>query len=284
MPIIMESTIQAVLVGDKVYVGGAYSDYYSDTVMAYSLLTGSWRTLPPYGNEWFGMAVANDQLVLVGGKSMSTTKAIDLLSIWDQRSQMWTRPFPAMPTARHSLSVISYQKWLIVAGGHAGDTYSEKVELLDSVSGQWYKGSPLPDKYWEMSSAINGNMWYLSGGYSSQGPTKHVLSVCLDELIFQAVLQSSSKQSSWQTLPEAPLTHSTILILNGALLTVGGMDSSAIHLYQPDKQSWVGVSDLPTKLWMFACIVLPSGEIFVAGGGTDSQVLASKQLHIASIV
>lgn len=285
MPFGMTNTIQAVVIGDNVYVGGGYSRDNSDTVMVYSLQAGSWTTLPPCGRKWFGMAVVNNQLVLVGGKSVFTSKVTNELSVWDQKSQALSHPYPAMPTARCLSSVITYQKWLIVAGGGVGGglTSSGKVELLDTVSGQWYEGSPLPDKYTEMSSAVNGNMWYLSGGFSSQGPTKRVLSVCLDELISQAVSQSPtpSKTSPWQTLPESPLMHSTVLILNGALLTVGGRHSSSIHLYQPGRRNLVKVGDLPTKLWMCACTVLPSGEIFVAGGSTG---LTSNHMHIASIV
>ena len=288
-PFGMSNNIQAVVIGDNVYVGGGYSNLQSDTVMVYSLQTGSWTTLPPCGTKWFGMTVVNNQLVLVGGSSPSTGMVTNVLSVWDQRSQAWTHPFPAMPSARHLQSVISYKKWLIVAGGDVGGdvegTESEKVELLDTVSGQWYEGSPLPGKYSEMSSAINGNMWYLSGGFSSQGLSKHVLSVCLDELISQAVSQSPtpSKSSPWQTLPEAPLELSTVLILNGALLTVGGEGSSSIHLYQPGRRKWVKVGDLPTKLCNCACTVLPNGEIFVAGGQGE-HFGPQDHVHIASIV
>ena len=121
-----------------------------------------------------------------------------------------------------------------------------------------------------MSSAINGNM-YLSGGFPSQGENKHVFSVCLDELISQAVSQSAGATSpptpsQWQTLPETPLTRSTVIIFNGALLAVGARESSAIHLYQPTSKSWDKVGDLPTQRLRCAYTVLPSGEIFVAGG------------------
>ena len=285
MPFGMENGIQAVVIGGDVYVGGGYSSYSTDIVMVYSLQTGSWRTLPLCGSRWFSMAVINNQLVLVGGRSTSFRTETNVLSVWDQRSQTWTHPFPVMPNARHSLMAISYQKWLIVAGGTSGISSSVKVELLDTVSGQWYEGSPLPDDYSEMSSAINGNMWYLSRGFSSRGANKHVLSVCLDELISQAVSQSTtpSRPSPWQTLPEAPLKHSTVLVLNGALLTVGGADSSSIHHYQPGRRSWVKVGDLPNELWECACTTLPSGEIFVAGGETD-ELYSSNQLHIASVV
>ena len=280
MPFAILSSIQAVVISDVVYVGGGYclSESLGATVMVYSLSTRSWRKLLCYATQWFGMAALNNELVLVGGRSISETDMVtNALGVWDKGSQTWTHPYPGMPSGRHSPSVVSYQNWLIVAGG-GNQLYSHlrKVELLDACSGQWYEGPPLPSAYSDchMSSAINGNMWYLSGGYFSGGTAnKHVLCVCLDELISQAVSQSATASSPstpspciWQTLTDPPLVLSTVLTYNGALLVVGGLRSSAIHLYQPSSRSWVKAGHLPNQRWQCACTVLPSGEIFVAGG------------------
>ena len=267
---------QAVVIGEDIYIGGGNSSpQNAATVMVYSVQTGSWKTQRPPQDTWlFGMAAVNNQLVLVGGRSASTHEVTNGLVVL---SHTWTRPFPVMPTARHSPSAISYKKWLVVAGGRdERNSPLNKVEILDTVSGQWYEGSPLPTECSEMSSAINGNMWYLSGGGSSQGANKCVFSVCLDDLIFQAVSQSAGSTSSpciWQTLPEPPLNHSAVLILNGALLTVGGENSSSIHLYQPGRRSWVKVGDLPYRQWPCACAVFPERTIFVASGSVDSSLL-----------
>ena len=275
MPFGMSAGIQAVVIGGKIYVGGGYCILSSQraTVMVYSLHTGLWSTLPPYETQYFSMAAVNNQLVLVGGRNLSTNEIINVLGVWDEESQTWTCPFPMMPTSRGSLSVASYQNWLIVAGGRdERNSRSNKVELLDTLSGQWYEGSPLPNAYSSMSSVISGNMWYLSRGRTSNGaPNKRVLSVCLDELVFQAISGTTSISSSspWQTLTNTPLTNSTVLVFNGALLAFGGDESSAIHLYQPSTKSWVNVGGLPTERWECACTVLPSGEVFLVGGGAN---------------
>ena len=291
MPSRMGGTIQAVVIGSDVYVGGGFGGN-QETVMVYSLRTGTWRTLPPYEYKWFGMAVVNNQLVLVGGRSTSTRKVTTVMGVWDEESQTWTHPFPVMQTARHLVSVTFYQIWLVIAGGrdeeeYRGGSYSNKVELLDTLSGQWYEGSPLPKPCGEMSSAISGNMWYLSGGYSSVGVlNKHAFSVCLDVLISQAVSQSAgtTSQSPWHTiLPEVPVERTTLLIIRESLLIVGGRLSSAIHLYQPSSRSWVIVDNLPTHQWSCACLVLPSGEIFVAGGTSDG-LYYKNSVDIATIV
>ena len=126
----------------------------------YSLDTGSWRTLPPYDSKWFGVAIVNNQLVLVGGTCLpNMIKPTNVLGVWDEGSQTWTHPFPVMPTPRHSPSVVSYQKWLVVAGGNDEiHAYSNKVELLDTLSRQWYEASPLRIPYYGYSE-IFSHQW-----------------------------------------------------------------------------------------------------------------------------
>jgi hypothetical protein len=198
-----------------------------------------------------------------------------------------------MPTLRCSPSVVSYQKWLIVAGGHDdGGSRSNKVEILDTLSGRWYEGSSLPcvQGCSGMSSAISGNMWYLSRGFfSADDANNQVFSVCLDELVFQALSQSGSATatssptpSPWQTLTYTPLTHSTVLILNGSLLAVGGHKNSTIFCYQRSSRSWVKVGSLPIKRWQCACVVLLNGEILVVGG--VAPVGDGKRVDIGTII
>ena len=266
---------QAIVIGDNVYVGGGGMRSYTNrgVVMVYKICTGSWRKLSPHVSHRFGMATVNNQLVLVGGiHPLFGTETTNVLRVWDEGSQTWTRPFPEMLTPRHSVSVITYQKWLVVAGGiDENGSDLNKVEILDTQSRQWYNSSSLPEKCSRMATTINGNMWYL---LNRSQANKHVFGICLDDLISHAVLPSISISLVpllWHTLTDSPLTGSTILIVNGALLAVGGEKSSAIHLYQPRSRTWVKVSDLPTKRSQCACVVLPSGEILVAGGRSEEE-------------
>ena len=165
MPNKMGGTIQAIVIDRNIFIGGGFGgDEFRATVMVYSLETGTWTTLPPYESGSFGMSSMDNKLVLVGGSYASTYKTTGMLGVWDERSQTWTHPFPVMPTARISSSVISYNKWLVAAGGR-GERGSccRNVEILDTVSGQWYEASPLPSGCSKMSSVANRNMWYLLG-------------------------------------------------------------------------------------------------------------------------
>ena len=80
---------------------------------------------------------------------------------------------------------------------------------------------------------------YLSRGYDSPSvASKHVFSVCLDELISQVISKSadpmsSSTPSPWQIFPDTPNIHSTVITFRGYLLAIGGWIGSDVHTYQP---------------------------------------------------
>ena len=266
---------------EKVYIGGGYafSIREGQTVMVYDPKWDSYDTLPPYTCRWFSMAVVNNQLVLVGGIDVQTDKRTNQLGVWNEQSKRWTHPLPPMTTACHSPSVATHNnRWLVVMGGYDGKDHLSKVEILDTTEpGQWYHAASLPQPRSRALPATIGNMCYLLGGNTQGGSaSKKVLSVCLDDLISQAVSQPASAStpptpSLWQSLPDTPLTNSTALAFNGALLTVGGGDfisqSKAIYHYQPSSRSWIQAEELPIGRSRCTCTVLPSGDLYVTGGG-----------------
>ena len=277
----------------KVYIGGGAAPSTRErTVVVYDPKQDSFNTLPPYAYKWFSMAVLNDQLVLVGGIELQTIKKTSKLGVWNEQSKRWTHPLPPMTTACNSPSVATHNnRWLVVIGGtgEAGADLS-RVEILDTAESlQWYQAESLPQPCYEMYSATIGNMYYFLGGITEEiEPSKKVLSVYLDDLISQAVSRPANASapptpSLWLSLPDTPLAWSTALAFNGALLAVGGevLGSSAIHVYQPSSNSWVKAGEMPTKRSDSGCVVLPSGEVLVAGGGSGE---TRRKVEIASIL
>ena len=280
MPFGMDHYPQVVVFKEKVYIGGgvALSDRTSQTVMVYDPQKNSYDTLPPCAHyKYFSIAIVNNQLVVVGGLDVRTNKQTNQLGVWNEQSQSWTHPLPPMTTACESPSVATHNnRWLVVMGGYGDGTlnYLSQVEILDTTgSGQWYQAAPLPQPCYSVSTATIGNMCYLLGGFSTKGVSSYkVFSVLFDELISQAVSQPAGAKvpptsSPWMTLPDTPLTNSTALAINGALLAVGGhLGSTAIYHYQPSSRSWIKAEELPAERCRCCCTVLPSGEVLVAGG------------------
>ena len=249
---------QSVTVDTVVYI----ADRGYGVILRYDPHTNNFTELQyQYWN--YAMTELTHQLVVVGGCDLSTDKTTNKVSVWSPSQRSWTQPYPPLSTPRYWPAVSTYQQHLVVAGGNdvSGDLVS--VEILDtSVSHcQWLSATGLPVSCYLMSAAITHGTLYLLGGTLG----KQVLSVSLS-----ALTQSDKPSAVWRTLPDAPLENSTAIAVHGSLLAVGGSHdrqrSSAIHVYDQEKNAWNKVGDLPTEREDCACCLLPSGEILVAGG------------------
>ena len=266
-----------VVFNGKVYIGGGDTHSMRDrqTVMVYDPKLDSYDTLPPYTYVHFSMAVVNNQLVVVGGRAVQTGKVTDEvtdeLGVWNEQSKRWTHSLPPMTTACSSPSLATHNnRWLVVMGGWS-ETPLSRVEILDiSEQRQWYHAASLPLPLYDALPATIGNMLYLLGGFTDGKASTEVLTACVDEMISGVVSQpagaNASAPSPWQSLPDTPLTGSTALAFNGALLAVGGDWSTAIYHYQPSRRSWRKAGEMPHQRNDCVCAVLPSGELFVTGG------------------
>ena len=284
MPFKMWSYPRVVVFKGKVYIGGgnASSDREMQTVMVYDPQQDSFDTLPPYTYKWFGMAIVNNQLVLVGGEDVQTGNVTNKLAVWNEESRKWTHPLRPMTTACSSPSVTSHNnRWLVVMASKGdGSAEPSRVEILDTTeSGQWYHAAPLPQTCHKVSAVTIGSMCYLLGGFSGGGASKKVFFVNLDDLISQALSQPAGASapptpSPWMTLTDTPEARSTAFSLNGSLLSVGGSGiNTAIYQYQPSSKNWIKTGELPAGRSKCACTVLPSGEGFVAGGDYTSDLV-----------
>ena len=274
---------RAVVLQRKVYIGGGAAVNNSDDciVQMYDIESDEWSRLPRYQCMGFGMTILHSHLTLVGGVDTSTEKATDQLAVFDRLSQDWTYPYPPMPTPRWTPAVSTYDIWLLVAGGYGGDDLTT-VELLNTSTNQWLSASPLPMPCSRMTSAILQEDWYIIM------KRKQVFRVSLPDIVSQTVDQSTTSKSPalWRRLPDTPLENSAAIAIQGSLLTVGGHDNGIrndIHLYQPESEKWIKVGDLPSARHYCSCVLLPSGELLVAGGEESSVELPSR-VDVASVL
>ena len=269
----------------SVYVGGGvtYDDdeYY---IQVFNMKTQNWSRLPRYEYIRFAMTVINHHLTLVGGIGGVVGEVTNQLAVYEPSSQQWTYPYNPMPTPRVSPAVLMYDIWLLVAGGYgASYTNLATVELFNTSTNQWLAASSLPTPCGLLTSAIVDNYGYLVTH------SKQVIRVSLPDIVSQTVNQSTSKSPTlWCRLPDTPLSYSTAISLRGYLLAVGGSHDNGtrrtdIHLYQPESEQWTKVGDLPNAREYCSCVVLPSGELLVAGGG-ESSVGRTSRVDVASVL
>ena len=263
---------QSVTVDTVVYIAERYwrsgdilRYFLGSVILRYDLHSQQWMEPLQYQYYHCGMTTVSSQLVMVGGcESVFPFKTTKRVAVYSPSQRSWSQPYPPLMTPRWLPAVSTYHQRLVVAGGRdASYTDIPTVEILDiSVHHcQWLSATGLPVSCDLMSAAITHGTLYLLGG--SLG--KKVLSVSLS-----ALTETDKPPAQWCTLPDAPLGYSTAIAVHGSLLAVGGSHggqrSSAIHVYDQEKNKWNKVGDLPTERQDCACCLLPSGEILVAGG------------------
>ena len=281
----------AIILNGIVCIGGG--DWNVDDseyiVQQYSPESGEWSKLPRAPVLGFAVTSLNDQLVLAGGAG-SDGGGDDRITVWDSGRGKWGHPYPPIPTGRPLSAAVGYQNYLIVACGFTLQCYHiDTVEVLDSSSGRWYGAQPLPMEGHTMSSVVVGDRWYLSSSYWKDDQP-HVFCAHLPTLISSATSAAHANAASiWQELPTPPVQVDgpTLLALQGHLLLVGGWGSvQELHRYDPEARQWRECGQLPVGMHGPSCVVLPSGELLVAGGevmGGSGESRCSKQMWLGKI-
>ena len=252
---------QAVVLGNKVYIGGGIMNPGSSfRLLIYDFTENSWDTLNT-PTCWYALSNYYSQLVLIGGMDPSTQDATNELWVLDEQHH-WTQPLPPMTTERCYGSAVGVGDHLIVAGGYGGsdDTPLATVEVYDGH--QWRQVQSLPRACSWMKSALYEGDWYLTGGTSQDREVYHT---SLESLIANS--EGVKQTSVWENLPDACLKWSTLAVFKNYLLTIGGGDpyKTTIHAFYPSTNSWVNVGDLPLVYCSPCTAVLPTGELLVVG-------------------
>ena len=269
---------QAVVVGGKVYIRGGEVEGSEYKILEYTIQGGQWREIetPVAG---FGMAVVNNQLLIIGGED-EEERATNQVWALDSVSGAWTQPFPAMPTARACLSVVGYKRWVLVVGG-----YEERcVEVLDTATNKWYVATSLPNDAFRPSLTVIQDTLYVVWGHSA-------VSLSIPILISDAVSQrpathtSSRPQSTeWQPLPDTPTVDPATTSLLGSLVAVGGRPAySSIAMYLPHMEQWLEVAQLPTPCHHCTCVILPETQQLMVIGGRDENGKCVKSIDLCTL-
>ena len=262
---------QAVVLNNKVYIGRGYTgdNTTAANIYTYDPTMDTWETLQ--SPTWrSALTTYHNKLLLVGGLETSTGQETNQLWVFEEGEQTWTQPLPPMPTSREGASAVSYQDYLIVAGGRNNDGHLNTVEVFDGQ--QWVAADQLPKRCSFMKSTSHDGHYYLMGG-DHQGTS--VFYTSLQSLVEKATQHpptspsNTDQPSVWKTLTNTPHHHSSTTIFGGALVAVGGCPSqSSLHLYFPLTQSWLPAGEMPLGVDYTCAVTLPTGEMMVIGGWT----------------
>ena len=283
------SEAQAVVVGGKVYIGGGLVEGGNYKILEYTIQGGQWREIET-PVAWFGMAVVNNQLLIIGGED-EKYKPTNQVWALDSVSGAWTQPFPAMSTVKDCPSAVGYKRWVLVVGEQFSYDMDDKVlrlercmEVLDTATNKWYVATPLPDNVSYPSLTVIQDTLYVVLGHSA-------VSLSIPILISDAVSQrpathtSSGPQSTeWQPLPDTPTVDPATTSLLGSLVAVGGRPaSSSIAMYLPHMEQWLEVAQFPTPRQYCTCVTLPETHQLMVIGGQDENKKCVKRIDLYTL-
>ena len=319
------SQSSAVMVDGKIYCSGSASSKHS--IFAYDPFQDVWLTgLPPLQVSKFGLGQINGKVVAVGGLKSDKTVTNEIV-VYDYSKlgtvyRKWKRSVPAMPTARHSPTVVSDKSLLLVAGGVDKEVVNN-VEIHNSDTGQWSITTPLPFPSSGMSPVVVGDQLYLVGGFLGKNTTSSkAISVSLDSLRKRgSPLESSRGRSTsshrpsvqgsngdirmaytpepsdtthheeqlWHELCDTPRygvtgvhVSDSLLVLGGEASAGGGAVSKDMYGYSSKLDMWVKVGSLPSGR-LLPCVFKISPFHIVLIGGLDSNNMRSGHVYKGSL-
>ena len=273
---------RSVVIRDRVYCGGRVADDYDDRyrVFCYSPSVDTWNTLPARDVRRFGLSQVRGKLVTVGGIKKSDRKVTNEVYEFDEVAHSWKQSIPPMPTARDSPAVLSHHSTLTVAGGHTGHGYTAVVEVFREETSQWHTTEPLPFRWYNPSSLLINNRWYLLGGAAEGENSNRAVCAHVDLLLQKALPRDqastdrdSTNNSAWEVLPNTPHYVPATATFGASLLAVGGTTTNnippnpqaAVHVYSPCTNAWIHISDLPAPRMWTATVMLSPTELLVIG-------------------
>ena len=218
-------------VGGKVYVSGGYMSSFNEglrDLRAYDPEAGTWRRVasPPQARVAHAMAAVGGRLYVVGGLTA------DPHSLWsyDPAADAWTEGLARMPTAREHVAAVGFGTRLYVIGGRWSRVNLSVLEIYDTVTNTWSRGTPMPSPAGGLTAAAVGGRIHVTGGedlYSSNTYGNHYA--------------YDPATDTWEVLPPLPTPRhglasagidGVFYVIGGATLAGGGTYTSLSDLVE----------------------------------------------------
>lgn len=276
--------LQAIAVGDSIFVISGADDASLDTVEIYDAVSQIWTMGPPVSipRGWFGAAFLNGKIYTVGGKTIQTSEmrkrtgvdfnflSRDTLEVFDSDLATWSlhEPMSGGPRAGAAVTACSGRIW-VIGGNTMGPEQQrllDRVEIYDPLEKEWSLGPSLPKPVQGSGVANIGGRIFVIGGMSGTGFSNEVLLLDRDS-------------SGWRRLAPMPTARESmgIAFVNERVYTFGGRNGDYLdttEVYDILHDSWTADTPRPVgKAWLGAC----------AAGGRSSSPPAPTRFQVEGI-
>ena len=274
----------ALVIARNVYIcGGVCPDVASACVVqVYDLDKATWTKLPPAPQYNSEAAAINNQLILIGGREASSRTVTNMVSTWT--GQGWQQDIPAMPTKRMRPGVMTYNTYLMVAGGKAEDnqTLLGSIDVMNTTTRQWYTPAnlQLPRPMYTMQMTVSAtHICVASAGIIHDATTntktssKSVWELPVSTLS-KVLVGEDSGPHQWTEIAPTPHYRSALLQDTAHPLAVGGSEDSDksttdVAVYDRHSNKWSTVGQLLEPHTWCTAVSLSRRSFLVCGGVSD---------------
>jgi N-acetylneuraminic acid mutarotase len=228
----------------------------------------------------------NNLLTTIGGSPI-TNELYSLIGVG--KDKRWTNEFPPMPTKRRRTIALCSEKALVVAGGDKGETL-RTVEIMNTETLAWSTAADLPQELRVASVTVTAGRLYILGGVSGNWTGTHAVYTCSLTALLRSCSGSASSSGVWERIADIPVTWATCVSVQNQVLAIGGRKpdgnfSTAIHMYDPDRNFWQAVSHMSVaRRQCFAAVLSTTRSLMVVGGWSATTGNRIDSVELASII
>eukprot|EP00731_Ephydatia_muelleri_P012571 Em0006g1465a len=217
-----------------------------------------WSRVAEGGEKGGTLAVCGGRLVWVGGLKGSGVWSKEVKEL---RGGRWS-VMPDMLVGCEWSCVVSVSGGgMVVMGGYGDGARLNDVQVFDGGTQTWHRGPSLPKPCHSMSAVVHGDVVFVIGG------------VGMDRAVWCADIRDL--QSVWREVPDVPTERSSVCVVDGVLLAIGGdctedgsKKASSIYGLHLDEE-WRHVGDLPFACSTVDTLLLSGGGLFMVNGYTE---------------
>jgi hypothetical protein len=266
----------------QVLVVGGFNGSALATAELYDPATGIWKlTGASLANARFQhtATLLSSGRVLVAGGLDGTRKALGTAEIYLPWTRAWIQIKKPMIQARgqHTATLLASGQ-VLLAGGTDGQSLVAPTELYDGKT--WTPAGPLAQPRICHTATLlpSGKVLVAGGSRDSQcGEAGHPFSAAIPVEIFNPADPKSKWKSSRNPMSGSRALHAAVLLPSGGLLVAGGVPPSGSgklnpgsEIYDSRTDRWQAGANLPDPggnlRSRHAAVLLPSGEVLLAGG------------------
>jgi DNA-binding CsgD family transcriptional regulator/N-acetylneuraminic acid mutarotase len=233
----------------------------------YSLEADAWDRVSPkkIPVTEVSAAVIGGLIYVPGGRQLSG-ELTGVLEVYDPRQDTWEeRAALPLPLSRYAL--VAYEGRLYLFGGWDGQKYLDTVYAYDPGQDRWEELSAMPTARAFAGAVSASGKINIIGGYDGT----HALSV--NEIYFPD--RDKEGDNPWmvgEPMPEGRYSFGVASVAD-MLQVVGGIsngqDVNTILAYQPQTDSWQGISESPSRNWAHFGFVTWGPYWYIQGGKID---------------